>query len=719
MWDESAKRCERGGGVFWSPQELQAAVNRWISGRQWEAGITKPHGHISNWDTSRVADMSNLFSSKKWFNQPLAWDTSQVRNMDGTFRNAKRFNRPLAWDTSRVRNMDGTFYNAEAFNQHLDWDLKSVTSFDNMFFNSALTNDLRQLTYESFSVQNKRFATEYPSWVASAAPCVSSIGEGFCRDGSGSNPWSYTSACVDSLEDCLQDSSLVGADTACIAYAESPSGDSDGCGDMGKARCGVYTGASRLPQPTQSSGYRGYTAYAVNDCPPCSSTNPSRCRAGQFWSVPDQPPGLRSKELQAAVNQWHANPAAAEAEHGHISGWDTSRVTDVTYLFSSKFSFNQPLNWDTSRVTNMGATSNRASNFNKPLVWDTSKVTDMLATFQGTSNFNKPLYWDTSKVTTMQNTFRAIGSSDFNQPLIWDTSQVTTMESTFDGASSFNSPLACSGSGSIPCVACRSHGDYVRAATADGRCCYLTPADPRRTHKFGMAHSWCGALPRVSPIQIKRTLILDTCVEDRRHMGQKWDTSKVTTMKNTFRNAVRFDQTLAEWDVTSVTSFSSMFLSTALSLTDLPGIDDYPDEDTCPVIGSHNYETYTSWAMTQQNNAFAHEYSSWQQPGVFGVSDFQQAVDDWFMGGQRRQSLTAKHGAISDWDTSRVTDMSFLFKGRTTNRPSRHNPGENLDGWDTSKVRSCGYDRRKAFVLVGRGELRCGTSAPAAWTLGR
>lgn len=40
--------------------------------------------------------------------------------------------------------------------------------------------------------------------------------------------------------------------------------------------------------------------------------------------------------------------------NGDISGWDTSRVTDMGGTFWSTSSFNNPLNsWDTSRVNNM------------------------------------------------------------------------------------------------------------------------------------------------------------------------------------------------------------------------------------------------------------------------------------------------------------------------------------------------------------------------------
>ena len=54
-------------------------------------------------------------------------------------------------------------------------------------------------------------------------------------------------------------------------------------------------------------------------------------------------------ELQAAVDAWVADPAAAEATYGSISGWDTSRVTSMFDVFRDKITFNAAIGgWDTS-----------------------------------------------------------------------------------------------------------------------------------------------------------------------------------------------------------------------------------------------------------------------------------------------------------------------------------------------------------------------------------
>ena len=87
-----------------------------------------------------------------------------------------------------------------------------------------------------------------------------------------------------------------------------------------------------------------------------------------------------------------------------ISSWNTSNVTDMSWLFAGARYFNKPLNtWDTSKVTDMSHMFSKATAFNQPLnTWDVSKVTDMSYMFAGeryegqefyrrTSSFNQPL----------------------------------------------------------------------------------------------------------------------------------------------------------------------------------------------------------------------------------------------------------------------------------------------------------------------------------------
>ena len=128
-------------------------------------------------------------------------------------------------------------------------------------------------------------------------------------------------------------------------------------------------------------------------------------------------------KLKEAVDEWVLDDAAAAKKYGPISGWDASRVDDLSNLFGSKTTFNGAVGgWDTSRVTTMEYTFYDAKAFNQALDWDTSSVTNMYGTFRSLPNnypiFDQPLAWDTSKVTTLSETFYM--AEAFNSELVWD-----------------------------------------------------------------------------------------------------------------------------------------------------------------------------------------------------------------------------------------------------------------------------------------------------------
>ena len=104
---------------------------------------------------------------------------------------------------------------------------------------------------------------------------------------------------------------------------------------------------------------------------------------------------IRSNDdIRAAVNAWCRDPVAAEIKYGHISGWDTSLVTDTKELFKNKRNFNDDISqWNVSNVTNMEAMFYCAWSFNQPLEqWNVGNVTDMWGMFSGSgmSSDNKP-----------------------------------------------------------------------------------------------------------------------------------------------------------------------------------------------------------------------------------------------------------------------------------------------------------------------------------------
>ena len=105
-----------------------------------------------------------------------------------------------------------------------------------------------------------------------------------------------------------------------------------------------------------------------------------------------------------------------------------SNITNISAMFASATSFNQPLNnWDVSNVTNMALMFANATSFNQPLNnWDVSNVTNMWGMFANETSFNQPLNnWDVSNVTNMDYMF--YNATSFNQDLSnWCVSNILT-----------------------------------------------------------------------------------------------------------------------------------------------------------------------------------------------------------------------------------------------------------------------------------------------------
>ena len=117
-------------------EQLRIAVASYLSDPN--AAIAT-YGKISTWDTSRVTDMSFLFSGATSFDADISgWSTGAVTNMQEMFKGASAFNQDISgWDVTRVYSMMGMFEDASAFNQDLSgWDASSAQSMEDMFLNA-------------------------------------------------------------------------------------------------------------------------------------------------------------------------------------------------------------------------------------------------------------------------------------------------------------------------------------------------------------------------------------------------------------------------------------------------------------------------------------------------------------------------------------------------------------------------------------------------------
>ena len=90
---------------------INDAVDLWLSN---QTSAEAEYGHISNWDTSNVTDMYNLFFGATSFNQDIGnWDVSSVIDMWGMFHGTHSFNQDISnWNVSNVASMVNIFSNS-------------------------------------------------------------------------------------------------------------------------------------------------------------------------------------------------------------------------------------------------------------------------------------------------------------------------------------------------------------------------------------------------------------------------------------------------------------------------------------------------------------------------------------------------------------------------------------------------------------------------------
>ena len=123
--------------------------------RDWLKDETKAivkYGHIEDWNTSLVTDMSHLFCGitgcgeknkgtlVQSFDSDLSkWNVAAVTTMYRTFRSASAFNGNLStWNVAAVTSMYRTFYKASVFNGDLSkWNVAAVTNMYYSTYNST------------------------------------------------------------------------------------------------------------------------------------------------------------------------------------------------------------------------------------------------------------------------------------------------------------------------------------------------------------------------------------------------------------------------------------------------------------------------------------------------------------------------------------------------------------------------------------------------------
>jgi surface protein len=122
---------------------------------------------------------------------------------------------------------------------------------------------------------------------------------------------------------------------------------------------------------------------------------------------------LTDENFKQAIALWFENKEECKLRFGHISDWNTSRVTNMRRVFYDRRDFNEDIGrWDVGRVTNMGGMFDGASQFNQDIgQWNVSNTTEMGAMFHRASQFNQDIgQWDVSNVENMSWMFHGAAS---------------------------------------------------------------------------------------------------------------------------------------------------------------------------------------------------------------------------------------------------------------------------------------------------------------------
>ena len=123
-----------------------------------------------------------------------------------------------------------------------------------------------------------------------------------------------------------------------------------------------------------------------------------------------------------------------EGNNVDLNDINTSKITDMSFLFDS-FDFNGNISeWDVSKVTNMKGMFFECKNFNQDIsTWDVSNVTNMNSMFYECESFNQDIsFWNISHVKDMR--FMLSKCKSFNQDISnWDVSNVKYLRYLFLG----------------------------------------------------------------------------------------------------------------------------------------------------------------------------------------------------------------------------------------------------------------------------------------------
>ena len=343
--------------------------------------------------------------------------------------------------------------------------------------------------------------------------------------------------------------------------------------------------------------------------------------------------------IRTAVDAWLSDSAAAEVTYGHISTWDTSGVTDMSYLFCGKSKY-----WCGSDY-NSGASS-----FNEDIsAWDTSGVKSMYKMFWHASAFNQDLSdWSLDIVWNLNQMFEY--ASAFDQDLGWCIADDAELDYAFSNSGCASTSCGVAWAAAVRCGGSGGTIDDGTIKTAVDRW-LSSPAAAEAT--YGHISTWeTGGVTDMTALFFRGS----TFDEDI----SAWDTSGVTDMDAMFSGAKSFNRPIGGWRVDRVRSMASMFSGASAfnqpignwSVGAVTYLDDMFREASAfnnPIGAWRVDQVTTTRGMFAETQSFNQPLGSWR---VDSVTDMKQMFFE----------AKAFNQDLGDWQVDTVTNMKEMFQ---------------------------------------------------------
>ena len=591
---------------------------------------------LTDWNTSLVTDMSDLFQDKADFNGDISgWNTAAVTDMSAMFDGARSFSIDISTiDTASVTNMAYMFRRASAFNRQLnDWNTAAVRNMSGMFENADST--VFPGTWNTASVQDMSFMFKGTS--------DAFTGEITDTNGVRKHIGNWDTSSVNDMN-----SMFYGA--AAFNLADISSWNTASVTDMGT----MFRSASGFNQDI--SGWDVSSVRNMADMFHNALAYNSPLFGG--WDTLSV----------TSMARMFARTAYSDATASTTQTWNTASVKDFTSMFEGSGGFTAAISqWDTSSATTMEAMFKNASSFTSDLAWDTSSVTSMAYMFYGASGFSGSVNsWNVYNVRNMSGMFAwTIGFSD--DLSAWNTMGLLDMARMFEGAESFSSSLDFLNTDGVKDMSKLFH----QASTFNGDIGqWNTASVTDMSSMFELAsafnkdvNGWNTAAVRDMSRMFANASAFGKAVGN-------WDVSAVTDMQSMFADAKVFNQDLSNWNTASVANMQSMFgragafdnngvvvlpWNTA-SVTDMSYM--FHGTSSLRALNALEWETslvQTMDSMFREASSFNADVSTWDTQAVTSMAYMFQAAREFTSAGQ----------STIPWTTNNVVDMRFMFADAT------------------------------------------------------